>query len=132
MADTIRKYIAVGNGNYLTPSNPTTIEISNVRGIQDGAKFIIENIKFDPKRFTSAGYGENHPDPLLLASVIKDKVITEFSPREWRRVVARCNDTGKKRARNRRVDIVVRRIELSDMRIWREQEEKQKKLASEK
>ena len=40
-ADSIRKYIAVGNGSYLTPSNPTAIANSNVRGIQDGAKFII-------------------------------------------------------------------------------------------
>jgi hypothetical protein len=37
----IRKYISVGNDQYFTPINPETIENSNVRGIQEGAKFII-------------------------------------------------------------------------------------------
>ena len=40
-ASQIRKYISVGNNQYLTPINPETIENSNVRGIQEGAKFII-------------------------------------------------------------------------------------------
>ncbi|HEY6438025.1 MAG TPA: type IX secretion system sortase PorU, partial [Ignavibacteriaceae bacterium] len=40
-ADSIRKYLAVGNGSYLTPSNPTAVTNSNIRGIVDGAKFII-------------------------------------------------------------------------------------------
>ena len=37
----IRKYISVGNSQYLTPINPETIENSNVRGIHEGAKFLI-------------------------------------------------------------------------------------------
>jgi chemotaxis protein MotB len=104
---------------------PSNWELSTARATNI-LRFIIENIKFDPKRFTSAGYGENHPDYMLLASVMKDRLITEFTPREWRRIVTKCNNTPKKRARNRRVDIVVRRIDLGEMRIWREQKEKEK------
>jgi chemotaxis protein MotB len=105
-----------------TPEFPSNWELSTTRATNI-LRFIIENIKFDPKRFTSAGYGENHPDSLLLASVMKDKLITEFTLREWKKIIAKCNNTVKKRARNRRVDIVIRRIELDEMRIWREQKE---------
>ena len=35
------KYISVGSGQYLMPINPETVENSNLRGIQEGAKFII-------------------------------------------------------------------------------------------
>jgi len=44
------KYISVGNDQYLTPVNPETVENSNLRGIQEGAKFII----IAPKDFMDA------------------------------------------------------------------------------
>ena len=40
-ADSIRKYVAVGNGSYLSPSNAVSVANSDIRGIQDGAEFII-------------------------------------------------------------------------------------------
>ena len=39
--DSIRKYIAVGDESFLIPTNPSTVENSDIRGITDGAKFII-------------------------------------------------------------------------------------------
>lgn len=35
------KYVAIGNDNYKTPSNPVEVQNSDIRGISEGAQFII-------------------------------------------------------------------------------------------
>jgi len=80
-ADMIRKYIAVANGNYLTPSNPTAITNSNIRGIQDGAKFII----ISHKNFLDAAtrlknYRESEAKiPISTIVIDVDNIFNEFS-----------------------------------------------------
>jgi hypothetical protein len=37
----VSKYFTVGSQNYLTPINPVSVENSNLRGIQEGAKYIV-------------------------------------------------------------------------------------------
>ncbi|MCU0364340.1 MAG: type IX secretion system sortase PorU [Ignavibacteriaceae bacterium] len=80
-ADSIRKYIAVGNENFLIPSNPSTVENSNLRGITDGARFII----ISHKNFLDASsrlknYRENESKVPISAIVIDiEKIYNEFS-----------------------------------------------------
>jgi len=80
-ADTLRKYIAVGNDTYLTPVIPTPIENSNVRGITDGAELIIithKNFLEASNRLKS--YRENETRVPVSAMVIDvDKIYNEFS-----------------------------------------------------
>jgi chemotaxis protein MotB len=57
-------------------------------------RFLLEELNFQPKRLSSAGYGEYQP----VAS----------------------NQTMDGRAINRRVDIVVRRLDMDEMKIWRQ------------
>jgi len=66
------KYISVGSGQYLIPINPETVENSNLRGIQEGAKFII----IAPKDFMDAAenlksYRENNAR-LPISTIIVD------------------------------------------------------------
>ena len=98
---------------------PSNWELSTARATNI-LKLMVESLDFDPKRVTSAGYGENHPDPALLQPLMQDMVMTQFSAAEWRNMVAKCNDTQQKRSRNRRVDIVVFRLEVDEMRVWNE------------
>jgi hypothetical protein len=80
-ADSLRKYVAVGNGSYLTPSNPTAIANSNIRGILDGAKFII----ISHKKFLDAAnrlksYRENQARvPISTIVVDVEEIFNEFS-----------------------------------------------------
>ncbi|MFN3966599.1 MAG: flagellar motor protein MotB [Endomicrobiia bacterium] len=101
-----------------TPEFPSNWELSTARAT-NVLKLIIEEFKFDPKRFTASGYGENMPESGILYSVIGSTPTTEFSPEEWKKVVALCNDTPEKRSKNRRIDIVIKRLELDEMRTWR-------------
>lgn len=101
-----------------TPEFPSNWELSTTRATNI-LKLIIESFGFDPKRFTASGYGENLPDSGVLFSVIGGSPTTEFSPDEWRKIVRVCNDTTEKKSKNRRIDIVVRRMELDEMRSWR-------------
>jgi len=101
-----------------TPEFPSNWELSTARAT-NVLKLIIEKFNFDPKRFTAAGYGENMPESGILYSVIGSSPTTEFSPEEWKKIVSICNDTAEKRSKNRRIDIVVKRLELDEMRTWR-------------
>jgi len=79
--DSIRKYIAVGNESYLIPSNPSTVENSNLRGITDGAKFII----ISHKNFLDASnrlksYRESETKiPISTIVIDIEKIFNEFS-----------------------------------------------------
>jgi hypothetical protein len=80
-ADSIRKYIAVGNESFLIPANPSTVENSNLRGITDGAKFII----ISHKNFLDASnrlknYRENETKIGISTIVIDiENIFNEFS-----------------------------------------------------
>jgi hypothetical protein len=79
--NSLRKYIAVGNETFLVPTNPSTVENSNLRGIQDGAKFII----ISHKNFLDASnrlkaYRENESAvPISTLVVDVEKIYNEFS-----------------------------------------------------
>jgi chemotaxis protein MotB len=64
---------------------PSNWELSTARAISV-ARFLFENGGFDPARFTVAGYGEHHP--------------------------VRSNDTPEGRQENRRVEILLKNIEI--------------------
>ncbi|MFQ3675607.1 MAG: OmpA family protein [Endomicrobiia bacterium] len=72
---------------------PSNWELSTTRATKL-LRYLLEELKFDPKRLTAAGFGEWHP------------------------VVP--NDTIENRAKNRRVDIIVRRMDLDEIRVWRQ------------
>jgi hypothetical protein len=77
----ISKYVAVGNQNYLTPVNPVSIENSNLRGIQDGAKYIIitSNEFFEPADRLK-DYRENDAlTPISIIVIDVEQIINEFS-----------------------------------------------------
>ncbi len=79
--DSIRKYIAIGNDNFLTPVNYTSVENSNLRGIQDGAKFIIithKNFMQQAERLKT--YRENEAK-IPISSIVVDvqTIYNEFS-----------------------------------------------------
>ncbi|MBN1621244.1 MAG: OmpA family protein [Endomicrobiales bacterium] len=76
-----------------TQEFPSNWELSTARATNT-TRFLIEELKFNPKRLSSAGYGEYQP----IAS----------------------NATINGRAENRRVDIVVRRLDIAEMKAWRE------------
>jgi hypothetical protein len=80
-ADSIKKYIAVGNGNYLTPVNPSAVENSNLRGIVDGAKFIIISHKdFLEAANRLKSYRENEARvPISTVVVDVQNIYNEFS-----------------------------------------------------
>ncbi|MDI6641042.1 MAG: OmpA family protein [Elusimicrobiota bacterium] len=101
-----------------TPEFPSNWELSTGRAT-NVMRFIIDNLGFDPKRFTASGYGENLPNATILNKVIENRPHTDFSPSEWREIVNKCNDTKEKKDMNRRVDIVVKRLEIHEMRSWR-------------
>ncbi|MFI5237396.1 MAG: C25 family cysteine peptidase, partial [Ignavibacteriales bacterium] len=80
-ADSLRKYFAVGNDTYLIPTNPVAVENSNLRGIVDGAKFIIishGNFLEAAERLKS--YRENESRVPISTTVIDvEKIYNEFS-----------------------------------------------------
>ncbi|MCZ6703323.1 MAG: type IX secretion system sortase PorU [Ignavibacteria bacterium] len=77
----VSKYIAIGSGNYVVPVNPVSVSNSNLRGIQDGAKYII----IAPKIFIEAAirlknFRENDaPVPISTIVVDVDEIYNEFS-----------------------------------------------------
>jgi hypothetical protein len=80
-ADSIRKYIAVGNESFLIPSNPSTVENSNLRGFTEGSKFIIishNNFLDAANRLKS--YRENE-SLIPISTVVVDiaQIFNEFS-----------------------------------------------------
>ncbi|MFN3551104.1 MAG: flagellar motor protein MotB [Endomicrobiia bacterium] len=75
-----------------TPEFPSNWELSTKRAT-NVLKYLLEELKFDPKRLTAAGFGEWHP----------------VAP----------NDTFENKAKNRRVDLIVRRLDIDEMREWR-------------
>jgi len=75
-----------------TPEFPSNWELSTKRAT-NVLKYLLEELKFDPKRLTAAGFGEWHP----------------VAP----------NDTPENKAKNRRVDLIVRRLDIDEMREWR-------------
>jgi len=76
-----------------TPQFPSNWELSTARAT-NLLRFMLEELNFSPERLTASGYGEYHP----------------VAP----------NDTPPNRAKNRRVDVVVRRLDIEEMRAWRE------------
>ncbi len=79
------------NTPIATKEFPSNWELSNSRAT-NLLRYLLEELQFEPKRLTAAGFGEWHP-------------------------VAN-NDTPEGRAKNRRVDIIVRRMDLDEMRVW--------------
>ena len=75
-----------------TPEFPSNWELSTKRAT-NVLKYLLEELKFEPKRLTAAGFGEWHP----------------VAP----------NDTPENKAKNRRVDLIVRRLEIDEMREWK-------------
>ena len=74
------KYISVGSNQYLTPINPETVENSNLRGIGEGARFII----IAPKDFMDAAenlknYRENEARlPISTIIIDVEDIFNEF------------------------------------------------------
>ena len=77
----VSKYFAVGSQKYFTPINPVSVENSNLRGILEGAKYII----IAPKLFISAAnrlktYRENEAIvPVSTIVVDVEQIYNEFS-----------------------------------------------------
>jgi hypothetical protein len=80
-ADSIRKYIAVGNESFLIPTNPSTVENSNLKGITDGAKFIIiSNKNFLEASNRLKNYRESESKiPISTIVIDIENVFNEFS-----------------------------------------------------
>ena len=72
---------------------PSNWELSTARATKL-LRYLLEELKFEPRRLTAAGFGEWHP------------VID--------------NETIENRAKNRRVDIIVRRMDLDEIRVWKQ------------
>ncbi|RKY97413.1 MAG: hypothetical protein DRQ13_04710, partial [Ignavibacteriae bacterium] len=75
-----RKYLSVGSGQYLSPINPETVENSNLRGIQEGAKFIIIAHKdFMDAAENLKSYRENNARlPISTIVVDVEDILNEF------------------------------------------------------
>jgi flagellar motor protein MotB len=81
------------------------------------ARFVIESVGFPPERLSSSGYAEWQPAAVNLADVPKEELRTL----DARERVRRANDTAEKQARNRRVELVVRKLELWELQAWRDE-----------
>ncbi|MCH7774363.1 MAG: type IX secretion system sortase PorU, partial [Bacteroidetes bacterium] len=77
----VSKYFAVGSQKYYTPINPVSVENSNLRGIQEGAKYII----IAPKLLINSAnrlktYRENEAlIPVSTIVVDVEQIYNEFS-----------------------------------------------------
>lgn len=80
-ADSIRKYIAVGNESFLIPTNPSTVENSDLRGITDGAKFIIVSHKnfLDASNRLKSFRESETKIPISTIVIDIEKIFNEFS-----------------------------------------------------
>ncbi|MBI4396899.1 MAG: flagellar motor protein MotB [Elusimicrobia bacterium] len=81
------------------------------------ARFLVEELGFEPKRLSSSGYAEWWPAYENMKDIAEPDRL-KMPPSE---LVARANDAPEKQGRNRRVDIVVRRLELHEMQFWRDE-----------
>ncbi|MBD3272157.1 MAG: OmpA family protein [Elusimicrobia bacterium] len=87
-----------------TPVFPSNWELSTARATSL-TRYLIEELKYDPERLTSSGYGEYQP----IAS----------------------NETPQGRAKNRRVDVIVRRLTMQQYKeINKKMKEEAKKVIS--
>ena len=79
--DSVTKYIAVGNDNFLTPFNPVAVKNSNLRGISDGVKFIIiAHQEFMEQADRLKNYRENESAiPVSTIVVDVETIYNEFS-----------------------------------------------------
>ncbi|MBT8378175.1 MAG: type IX secretion system sortase PorU [Ignavibacteria bacterium] len=79
--DSITKYIAVGNDDFLSPLNPVAVDNSNLRGVNEGVKFIIISHKeFLESAERLKTYRENNaPIPISTIVVDVEKIYNEFS-----------------------------------------------------
>jgi hypothetical protein len=77
----VSKYFAVASDGYLTPVNATTIQNSNLHGIQTGAKFIIiTNKAFEDAAQRLKTYKASQaPEPISTIVVDVDQIFNEFS-----------------------------------------------------
>ena len=77
----ISRYLAIGNNNFKTPSNPVQVANSNIHGFQDGAKLIIITPKdFKDQALRLQTFKQNHPKlniPTYVADI--DQIFNEFS-----------------------------------------------------
>jgi hypothetical protein len=73
----VSKYIAVGNDNFKTPLNPAAVENSNIRGITEGAKYII----ITHKNFVDAAQSLKQYRGNQISSIIVNinEIFDEFS-----------------------------------------------------
>lgn len=85
-----------------TPEFPSNWELSTSRAT-NVTRFLLEELKFNAKRISSSGYGEFQP--------------------------VGNNATAIGRAANRRVDIVVRRLDMDEMKQWNKALREQAKKA---
>jgi flagellar motor protein MotB len=80
-------------------------------------RFLVEGMNFEPQRISSSGYAEWWPAQETLRD-LSEAERQRMPPAE---LVRHANGTPDLRARNRRVDIVVRRLELWELQHWREE-----------
>jgi hypothetical protein len=77
----VSKYIAIGNDEFKTPVNPVEVDNSNLRGITEGARFIIvthKNFKEAANRLKN--YRENEAKvPISTVVVDVEQIFNEFS-----------------------------------------------------
>ncbi|OIO75070.1 MAG: hypothetical protein AUJ85_04190 [Elusimicrobia bacterium CG1_02_37_114] len=120
------------NAPIATAQFPSNWELSTARAT-NVLRLIIYNITIGPERFTSAGYGEYHPAQELIKAELeviqKERIgnlpkgkeelkLSDLSKEELKILVSNCNSTPEKKAKNRRIDVVVRRLDLDEMRQW--------------
>jgi hypothetical protein len=76
----ISKYIGIANNNFKSPSNPVEVPNSNLRGITDGAKFIIITHKnFKDAAIRLKNYRQNESKVTLSTIVVDvDEIFNEF------------------------------------------------------
>lgn len=128
--DILNKYpnrIAIEGHTDIRPINtkefPSNWELSNARALNI-LKSVIDRMN-NPSRLTAAGYGENRPDTENFTNNIppnyKGKIeeyVDLLSPEERTRL---GNENDEEMARNRRVDIVVARLELWELKKWKDE-----------
>ncbi|HOW28711.1 MAG TPA: flagellar motor protein MotB [Elusimicrobiota bacterium] len=94
----------------------TNWELSSARATNI-TRFLVEGLDFQPERLSSSGYAEWWPSPVNYQD-IAEKERLSMKPKD---VVLHANSSPEKQARNRRVDIVIHRLEMDEMQQWREE-----------
>lgn len=77
----VSKYLAIGNDNFKSPSNPVEMANQNLHSISPGAKFIIiTNKAFEEQANRLKNYRENESKVKMSTIVVDiDKIYNEFS-----------------------------------------------------